>query len=102
MTPEQRFLSKGAAYFGYRMIYRNQDVGVLTKEGLSLLIPGEKLLAEWLVIERTGANSQPVTDVEAKPVERKKVKIVPKAPAAGEPLAPVLGAALDEMMAEVK
>ena len=102
MTPEQRFLSEGADYFGARLIYRNQDVGVLTKEGLSLLIPGEKLLAEWLVVERTGANSQPVTDVEPKPVERKKVKIVPRAPASTEPLTPVLGAALDEMLSDIK
>lgn len=102
MTPEQRFLSKGADYFGMRLIYRNQDVGILTKEGLSLLIPGEKLLAEWLVVERTGGNSQPVTDVEAKPVERKRVKVIPKASAPSEPLTPVLGAALDDMMADIK
>lgn len=88
MTPEQRFLSEGAAYFGHRFIYRNQDVGVLTSAGLVLTAEGEKVLA----------NLESITDVTPK-VERKKVKIVPRPT---EPLTPVLGAALDDMMADIK
>lgn len=92
MTPEKRFLSEGAAYFGHRLIHRNQDVGVLSSEGIVLTALGTKVLADL----------ENITDVEPKPIERKKVKIVPKAPAAGEPLAPVLGAALDDMLSDIK
>lgn len=92
MTPEQRFLSEGADYFGARLIYRHKDVGVLQAGGLVLTPEGEKVLA----------NLESITDVEAKPVERKKVKIIPKASAPTEPLTPVLGAALDDMMADIK
>ena len=92
MTPEQRFLSEGADYFGNRLIYRNQDVGVLSASGVVLTPDGEKTLA---VLEA-------ITDVEPKPVERKRVKIVLRSPEPTEPLAPVLGAALDDMLAEIK
>lgn len=92
MTPEQRFLSEGAAYFGNRLIYRNQDVGVHTAGGMAITPDGLDALNRL----------EAITDVEPKPVERKKVKIVLRSPEPTEPLAPVLGAALDDMLAEIK
>ena len=91
MTPEQRFLDEGAAYFGARLIYRNQDVGVISASGLVLTSDGEKILARL----------EGITDVEPKVIERKKVRVVAKL-APSEPLAPVLGAALDDMLADIK
>lgn len=90
MTPEERFLSEGAAYFGMRLIYRNQDVGVLSSSGLVLLDEGEKILARL----------ENIVDVEPKQAAAKKQRVVKAS--ATDSLTPVLGADLDNLLADIK
>jgi hypothetical protein len=58
MTNEEMLLSEGAYYFGSRMIYKNQDIGV-TAPGASLVLLPE---GEELVTRLSN-----ITDVVAKP-----------------------------------
>lgn len=65
MTHEAILLSEGACYFGNRLIYKNQDIGV-TAPGSELVLfaEGEALLARL----------KDITDVVAKPSREKKAK----------------------------
>lgn len=66
MTNEAILLSEGAQYFGNRLIYKNQDIGV-TAPGSELVLFAE---GEALV-----ARLKDITDVEVKPVRAKKHKV---------------------------
>lgn len=73
MNAEQLFLAEGASYFGNRLIYRNQDVGVKSDSGLTLLPVGEdhfaRLSAITDVVEKPKATRKPrVEKVEPEPV----------------------------------
>jgi hypothetical protein len=65
MTNEELLLREGAAYFGNRLLYKNQDVGV-TAPGVELV-----LFAEG---EAFVARLKDITDVVAKPSREKKAK----------------------------
>lgn len=67
MTDEELFLKEGAYYFGNRLIYRNQDVGI-TAPNASLVLTGEG--------EIIAARLRSIEDVEVKPAKSSK-----KAPA---------------------
>ena len=62
MDAEQLFINEGANYFGNRLIYKNQDVGVKTpNSALVLNLAGED------EFKRLSA----ITDVEVKPARKK-------------------------------
>lgn len=66
MTDEAILLSEGAYYFGNRLLYKNQDVGVTAPgAGLVLLPEGEDLVARL----------KNITDVVAKPTRAKKAVV---------------------------
>ena len=66
MTNEELLLKEGAYYFGNRLLYKNQDVGVTAPGvGLVLLPEGEAHVARL----------KDITDVVAKPSREKKAKM---------------------------
>ncbi len=81
MTPEQRFLNEGAAYFGARLIYRNQDVGLFSANGLALNSLGDDILAKL----------EQITDVEPKPTKKPKAK--------ADAISPITTADIDKLLA---
>jgi len=86
MNAEQLFLREGADYFGNRLIYRNQDVGVKSSSGLTLNADGEAHLARL----------SDITDVEVKP----KATRAPKAKKAEEPAEPLAEASLEDLLGD--
>jgi hypothetical protein len=63
MTNEELFIKEGAAFFGNRLIYRNQDVG-FTAPGAALVLTIEG--------EEIAARLRNITDVEVKVPKAKK------------------------------
>jgi hypothetical protein len=66
MTKEELLLREGAAYFGNRLIYRNQDVGVISPGAALVLTP------EGEDVYKRLSN---ITDVEVKPARKPAVKV---------------------------
>jgi len=63
---EELLLREGANYFGNRLIYKNQDIGVTAPgAGLVLFPEGEDLVARL----------KDITDVVAKPARAKKAAV---------------------------
>ncbi len=85
MNAEQLFLSEGASYFGNRLIYKNQDIGVKSSSGLTLLPEGEEHYTRL----------SGITDVEVKSVKPR----APKAKKAVEDT-PVEEASLDDLLSD--
>lgn len=66
MTHEELLLREGAHYFGNRLIYKNQDVGVIAPGADLVLLPeGGDLVARL----------KDITDVVAKPARAKKAVV---------------------------
>ncbi len=66
MTNEELLLSEGAAYFGNRLIYKNQDIGVTAPGAQLVLFPEADAIL---------ANLRNITDVEVKPARTKKARV---------------------------
>jgi len=86
MNAEQLFLREGADYFGNRLIYRNQDVGVKSSSGLTLNAEGDAQFARL----------SEITDVEVKQVKPR----APKAKKVDEPVEPVSEASLEDLLSD--
>lgn len=86
MTNEQLFEREGAYTFGNRLIYKNQDVGVLAPGcALVLTAAGEEI----------AKNLRGITDVEPKEVKPTRAK--PTKPAQPEPPAVQRASDLDDI-----